>query len=55
MEVGEALIFDDPIEHEAHNHSDKLRVVLLFKLWHQQLTAMQRDMVNTSIRGGAGA
>jgi aspartyl/asparaginyl beta-hydroxylase (cupin superfamily) len=31
--VGEALVFDDTIEHEAWNDSDELRVVLILDLW----------------------
>lgn len=42
-EVGKALIFDDTIEHEAHNDSDELRVVLLFDLWNPFLTTAERD------------
>lgn len=42
-EVGKTLIFDDTIEHEAHNDSDELRVVLLFDLWNPFLTARERD------------
>ncbi|HEX7238084.1 MAG TPA: aspartyl/asparaginyl beta-hydroxylase domain-containing protein [Gammaproteobacteria bacterium] len=43
--VGEALIFDDTIEHEAHNDSDELRVVLIFDLWNPLLTPAERDVV----------
>ncbi len=45
--VGEVLVFDDTIEHEARNDSDELRVVLIFDLWNPLLTATERDMVNT--------
>lgn len=43
--VGEVLIFDDTIEHEARNDSDELRVVLIFDLWNPQLAPAEREMV----------
>jgi aspartyl/asparaginyl beta-hydroxylase (cupin superfamily) len=43
--VGETLIFDDTIEHEAHNDSDELRVVLIFDLWNPLLTPAERQLV----------
>lgn len=45
--VGETLIFDDTIEHEAHNDSDELRVVLIFDLWNPFLEPAERDLVRT--------
>ena len=44
--VGELLVFDDSIEHEAWNDSDELRVVLIFDVWNPQLTTKDREMVN---------
>ncbi len=43
--MGEALIFDDCIEHEAYNESDELRVVLIFDLWNPLLPPAERQMV----------
>ncbi|HUQ52345.1 MAG TPA: aspartyl/asparaginyl beta-hydroxylase domain-containing protein [Gammaproteobacteria bacterium] len=43
--VGETLIFDDTIEHEARNDSDELRVVLIFDLWNPLLTPAERELV----------
>lgn len=43
--VGEVLIFDDSIEHEARNDSDELRVVLIFDIWNPLLSLAERDMV----------
>lgn len=43
--VGETLIFDDSIEHEARNDSDELRVVLIFDVWNPLLSPGDRDMV----------
>ncbi|MGV8922120.1 MAG: aspartyl/asparaginyl beta-hydroxylase domain-containing protein [Thermomonas sp.] len=43
--IGETLIFDDSIEHEARNDSDELRVVLIFDVWNPLLSPGDRDMV----------
>jgi aspartyl/asparaginyl beta-hydroxylase (cupin superfamily) len=50
--VGEVLVFDDTIEHEAHNDSDQIRVVLIFDLWNPLLSAAEREMV-TAITAAA--
>lgn len=42
---GEALIFDDAIEHEAWNTSGQVRVVLLFEIWRPELTMEERELV----------
>jgi len=42
---GKAWVFDDTIEHEAWNNSDKLRVVLIFDIWHPHLTPPERAMI----------
>jgi aspartate beta-hydroxylase len=42
---GKAWVFDDTIEHEAWNDSDKLRVVLIFDIWHPHLTPPERAMI----------
>jgi aspartyl/asparaginyl beta-hydroxylase (cupin superfamily) len=44
--VGEALIFNDTIEHEAWNDSDHLRAVLIFDIWHPALTHTERLLVD---------
>ena len=41
-EEGKLLIFDDSIEHEAWNDSDKDRVVLIFDIWRPELTEQER-------------
>jgi len=43
--LGEAFVFNDTIEHEAWNDSDQLRVVLIFDIWHPDLTPGEREMV----------
>lgn len=42
--VGEVIVFDDTIEHEALNDSDELRVVLIFDVWNPLLTPAEREM-----------
>ena len=51
---GEAFVFDDTIEHEAANPSPHLRVVLIFDLWHPDLTAAERDAVTAMIGAEGG-
>ncbi len=46
-QVGETLIFDDTMEHEARNDSDELRVVLIFDLWNPLLAPAERELVRT--------
>uniref|UniRef100_A0A7S0L7B5 Aspartyl/asparaginy/proline hydroxylase domain-containing protein n=1 Tax=Coccolithus braarudii TaxID=221442 RepID=A0A7S0L7B5_9EUKA len=42
---GEALIFDDAFEHEVWNDGDEDRVVLLFDLWHWELTDTEVESI----------
>lgn len=42
---GEMLIFDDTIEHEAWNRSDRDRVVLIFDCWRPELSEDERAAV----------
>ena len=51
---GRAWVFDDTIEHEAWNDSDKLRVVLLFDVWHPHLTPPERALI-TALSAGMNA
>ncbi|WP_295994190.1 aspartyl/asparaginyl beta-hydroxylase domain-containing protein [Rugamonas sp.] len=57
---GQAWVFDDTIEHEAWNRSAQLRVVLIFDIWHPQLSAAERRMITAmtaginEFRGGSG-
>ena len=50
-EPGKLVIFDDTIRHEAWNHSNQLRVVLIFDIWHPMLTPLEREMVAHTIEG----
>lgn len=45
--MGEMLMFDDSIEHEAHNPTAHDRVVLLFDIWRPELTEDDRAFVAT--------
>jgi aspartate beta-hydroxylase len=40
--VGEVVTFDDTYSHEAWNHSDEVRVVMIFDMWHPDLTEVER-------------
>jgi aspartyl/asparaginyl beta-hydroxylase (cupin superfamily) len=42
---GTAWVFDDTIEHEAWNDSDRPRAILIFDVWHPALTPAERAMV----------
>ena len=44
-EEGKLLVFDDTIEHEAWNDSDRDRVVLIFDVWRPELTLEERRAV----------
>ncbi|MEQ1930929.1 MAG: aspartyl/asparaginyl beta-hydroxylase domain-containing protein [Parvularculaceae bacterium] len=43
---GKAWVFDDTIEHEAWNRSDRLRVILIFDVWNPLLSQGEREMVS---------
>lgn len=51
-EEGKVLVFDDTVEHEAMNGSDDLRVVLIFDIWHPDLTAIERAGVGAMVPAG---
>ena len=42
---GQAWVFDDTIDHEAWNMSDKLRVILMFDIWNPLLTPPEQAMI----------
>jgi aspartyl/asparaginyl beta-hydroxylase (cupin superfamily) len=48
---GKAWVFDDTIEHEAWNDSDVLRTVLIFDIWHPDLTPAERMLVRATMEG----
>lgn len=49
--VGKAWVFDDTIEHEAWNDSDQLRTVLIFDIWHPDLSEAERRMITALSEG----
>ena len=53
--LGEAIVFDDTIEHEALNPTDQLRVVFIFVIWHPQLSTIEREAVTALIESEEGA
>lgn len=42
---GEAFAFDDTIEHEAWNRSDKDRAILILDCWNPHLSEQERQMI----------
>jgi len=44
---GKAWTFDDTIEHEAWNSSDRTRVILLFEIWRPELSEAERNLVSS--------
>lgn len=42
---GEAWVFDDTIEHEAWNDSDRDRYVLIFDVWNPHLSIAERELI----------
>jgi aspartate beta-hydroxylase len=49
-----ARVFDDTIEHEAWNDSDRLCVVPIFDIWHPRLTPAERGLA-TALSAGVAA
>ena len=45
---GKLLIFDDTWQHSAWNDSDQQRVVLIFELWHPDLTEREQEAIARS-------
>ena len=42
---GKAWLFDDTVEHEAWNLSDRIRAILLFEIWRPELSEEERALV----------
>ena len=47
--MGEAWVFDDTIEHEAWNDSDRMRTVLIFDIWHPYLSEDEKELITRSV------
>jgi len=45
--MGEMLIFDDSMEHEAHNAGPSDRIILLFDIWRPELSEDERTFIST--------
>ncbi len=46
---GQGWAFDDSLEHEAWNDSDRLRVVLIFDVWRPELTPIEQELVSVIV------
>lgn len=44
---GKAWVFDDSVQHEARNTTDKLRVILLFDIWRPEISIEERALIGT--------
>lgn len=44
-EEGKLLVFDDTVEHEAWNHGDRDRVIVIFDIWRPELSPDERAAV----------
>jgi aspartyl/asparaginyl beta-hydroxylase (cupin superfamily) len=55
-EEGRAWAFDDTIEHEAWNRSDKVRAILIFDVWNPYIEEAERDLLRHffAIAGAGG-
>lgn len=50
-EPGKLVLFDDTIQHEAWNRSDRLRVIIIFDTWNPLLTELERELVSQAVQG----
>jgi len=48
-ELGEAWVFDDSIEHEACNPTDHLRVIMIFDVWHPDLSPAEQQAISAIV------
>ena len=51
--MGQAWVFDDTIEHEAWNDADQMRVILIFDLWHPDLSPAERAAIQAAVSAAA--
>ena len=47
-EEGKLVIFDDTFDHEAINESEQERVVLIFSIWHPELTVEEQQDIKAT-------
>lgn len=50
---GQSWVFDDTIEHEAKNETDALRVILIFDLWHPELSPAEKAAISAAVSAAA--
>jgi len=48
-ETGRCVTFDDTFEHEAWNHSNETRVVLIMDSWNPDLSEAERAAVTDAL------
>lgn len=48
-ELGRAWVFDDSIEHEAVNETDHLRVIMIFDIWHPDLSPAEKAAIAATV------
>ena len=46
---GEAWVFDDTLEHEAWNESDRIRIILIVDVWNPYLTDAQQIAIKAAM------
>ena len=46
---GTAWVFDDSIEHEAKNESDLLRIIMIFDIWHPDLSLAEQQAIAAAV------
>lgn len=49
---GKAWVFDDSVEHEAVNPTDRLRVIMIFDFWHPALSPEEQAGIAAVIKAG---
>ena len=49
-EFGKLMVFDDSVEHEAWNHADTDRLVLIFDIWRPEMEPVEREQVRALFR-----
>ena len=50
---GQAWVFDVTIEHEAMNETDQLRVIMIFDIWHPDLSPAERAAIAAAVEASA--
>lgn len=45
--LGELMVFDDSVQHEAWNNSDEDRLVLIFDIWRPEVSIEERGQIET--------